>query len=179
MKNSLVKVTAGLGACILLILLNLSCSSIGVNPHYQNAVREARLGNADFAFMELRSYLQESPESDRAQNARFAMAEYYFQNKDYRQAILELTDYVMRYPEGKNTVFAQALLYKIFLEYQSEPELLGKLKELFFSKSIVLIFSEAKTKRYKSILGNRYSIMEYVDKIDVFQNDTLLFEIKF
>lgn len=164
---------------IILILLSASCSSIGGNAHYQNAIREARSGNADFAFMELRSYLQDYPDSPSAQHARFAISEYYFQNKNYREAIRELTEYISRYPEEKNTVFAQALLYKIFLEYKDQPGLLGKLKDIFFSKSIFLIFSESKTKSYKSILGNRYSIKEYVDKIDFFRNGDLLFEIEF
>ncbi len=166
--------------CIVIILglLSASCASLGSGFHYQNGIREARLGNMHSAFIELHSYVQDYPNLSGARNARFAMCEYYFENRDYSDAIRELTDYIGRYPGERNTVFAQALLYKIFLEYKAEPELLDKLKSMFFSKSIFLVFSESKIKRYKSIFGNRYGIKEYVDKIEIFRNGDLLFEIK-
>ncbi len=105
------------------------------------------------------------------------MCEYYVQIKDYRDAINELTKYIIDYPESKNSVIARIILYKTILDYNVEPSLLEKLKEQFFSKSLFLVFSDSKIKYYNSILNNTYKIVDYVDRIEIFKNDELFLKI--
>jgi predicted Zn-dependent protease len=162
---------------LILVFTNISCNTASRDIRYDSAMKEIELGNMDFAFMELRGYLRENPGSIHAPQIKFAACEYYFLASDYRDAISELTQYITGYPFEKNTIFAQAILYKILLEHKGDTAVLEKLKELFFSKSVFLIFSESKTKQYKSILNNNYRIMDYVDKIEIFKNDELFLKI--
>jgi len=134
-------------------------------------------GNIDFVFVKLDSYLKEFPDSIHVPQARFAVCEYYFQIKDYRSAIYKLRDYIIDFPEEKATIFAQLFLYKILSEYRKEPALTEKIKESLFSKSVFLVFSDAKVKYYKSLLNNIYRILNYVDKIEVFKNNDLFLRI--
>lgn len=164
------KKTSGL-LLITLIFVNLSCATLTRESDYYRILKEIRSTNIAFSFIKLKDYLREHPNSIYKAEIKFAMIEYYFQIKDYRDAVSELTEYIMDYSEGKNTIFAKAILYKILLEYKDEPLLLEKLKETFFSKSLFLIFSDVKAKCYRSILNNTYKVIDYVDKIEVFKND--------
>lgn len=139
-------------------------------------LKDARQENIDFSFMKLRSYLRENPKTQHAEEIRLGLAEYYFRIRDYNDAINELTRYISDYHSGKNVIFAYILLYKIILEYKDEPQLLEKLKEKFFSKSLFLIFSDSKTRHYKSVLNNTYKIVEHIDRTEVFFNNELFFK---
>lgn len=161
---------------IIFMLINLSCTTTP-DLHYKEAMKEIKSGNIDFAFMELKTYLRENPDSIHTREIRFAICEYYFQIKDYRDAIYKLMDYIIDYPQDASTIPAKALLYKGLLEYNKEPELLQKLKESFFSKSLFLIFSETKTKNYKSLLNNTYKIIDYIDRVEIFRNNDLILKI--
>ena len=89
----------------------------------------------------------------------------------------KLSEYIKDYPDDKTAIFAQALLYKIILEGNQQPQLIEKMKENFFSKSLFLIFSKSKIKSYNSILNNTYEIADYVDKIEIFKNNGLFLKI--
>lgn len=165
-----------LAIVILPLLISLSCSSTTSNIYYE-VRQDIKSRNVDFAFMKLNSYLRENPDSARAPEIKFAIIEYYFQTNNYRMAIEELAEYIRSYPKEKDTIFAQAILYKVLLDYKSDSPLLEKLKEAFFSKSVFLIFSESKTKYYRSIFDNTYKIVDYVNRVEVFKNKELLFEL--
>lgn len=162
---------------IILVFLNLSCVTSIKDTRYCDAWEEARSGNIDFAFMKLNNYLREYPGTIHTKEIRFAICEYYFQIKDYRDAVYKLSEYIKDYPDDKTAIFAQALLYKIILEDNQQPHLIEKMKESFFSKSLFLIFSESKIKSYNSILNNTYEIADYVDKIEIFKNNDLFLKI--
>ena len=161
---------------LILIFTSLSCATTQ-SSLYSEALRDIKSGSIDFAFMKLNNYLQEYPNSTRTPKIKFGIIEYYFQTKNYRNAIRELTKYIIDYPDEKSSVFAQAILYKILLEYKKDSPLIEKLKEAFFSKPIFLVFSDSKTKSYKSIFNNNYKIVDYVNEIEVYKNNELLIEI--
>lgn len=159
----------------ILILTGLSCATS--RTEYHGIVREIKRGELDFAFLKLKDYLKEHPESTYVPRVRFAICEYYFQRKNYRNAIEELYKYIVDYPEDKSAVFTQAILYKILLEYRDESPLLEKLRKIFFSKYLFLVFSEAKIKHYRSIMNNTYKIVEYIDRMEFYKNNELFFKI--
>ncbi len=161
---------------VILIFANLSCATTA-GSLYNDALQDIKSGNIDFAFIKLNNYSRECPNSVHAPQVKFAIIEYYFQTKNYRSAIDELAKYITEYPDEKNSVFAQAIFYKALLDYKGESPLLEKLKETFFAKPIFLIFSDSKSKSYKSILNNNYRIVDYMDKIEVYKNNGLFFEI--
>lgn len=163
---------------IALSIINTSCMTITKdNQYYYTAIEEARLGNFDFAFMNLNNYIWEYPDSIHTKDVKFAIAEYYFQTNNFRDAIYKLSEFIHDYHEEDTAIFAQALLYNAILKYKTEPKLTEKIKEAFFSKSIFLIFSELKVKQYKSILNNSYKIVDYIDRIEVFKNNELFLKI--
>lgn len=162
---------------IISIFTSLSCATITRDNQYYEALKEIKAGNIDFAFIKLNNYLREYPNSVNDKKARFAVAEYLFQIRDYHSAIYKLAEYIKDYPQDESTIFMRAILYKILLEYEKEPELMKTMKENLFSESLFLIFSESKIRYYKSILNNTYKIMDYVDKIEVYKNNDLLLKI--
>lgn len=161
----------------ILIFINLSCISLSKDRQYDDTLEEAKSGNIDFAFMNLKNYLQEYPNSIHAAKIKFAIIEYYFQIKNYRNTIDELIKYIVDYPREKSSIFAQVILYKTLLDYKGESPLIERLKENFFSKPVFLIFSDSKTKSYKSILNNNYRIVDYVNRIEFYKNNELFLEI--
>jgi len=162
---------------ITLVFINLSCATLNREDEYCSILKEARRGETDFAFIKLKDYLREKPETTHKTGIRFAMCEYYLQTNNYRDAISELTKYIIDYPEDKSTVFARAILYKILIEYNGDPLVIEKLKKVFFSNYLFLAFSKSKAKSYTSIFNNTYKIIEYVDKIEVFKNNALFLKI--
>ena len=162
---------------IILIFINLSCITSTSDTRYRDILKDVKSGNIDFAFLKLDNYLQEYPQSLHTPQIRFAICEYYFQSKSYRNAIYKLSDYIKDYPEDEVTIFAQMLLYKILSEYQKEPLLIERIKEDIFAKPVFLIFSDSKVKDYKSALNNVYRIVSYVDKIEVFRNNDLFLKV--
>ena len=162
---------------LFLVLLNLSCATSTGQNRYREITRDAKAGNIDFAFVKLNSYLKDFPDSIHVAQVRFALCEYYFQIKDYRSAIYKLRDYIIDFPEEEATIFAKLILYKILSEYKKEPALTEKIKESLFSKSLFLVFSESKIKKYKTLFNNTYKVLNYVDKIEVFKNNDLFLKI--
>lgn len=162
---------------IIFIFVNLSCATFSEESEYRAILKEIRIGDVDFSFVKLKNYSKEHPDSIYNPEIKFAIGEYYFQIKDYHDAINELTRYILDYPNDKRTIFAKAVLYKILLEYKDEPALLEKLKDNFFSAPIFFIFSDTKIKYYSSILNNCYKIVEHVDKIEVFRNEELFLKV--
>jgi outer membrane protein assembly factor BamD (BamD/ComL family) len=155
----------------LLVLTNISCATFGRDNRYFSILNEIRSENINFGFMKLSNYLRDNPGTRHTQDIRFSKAEYYLQIQDYYDAANELNAYITDFPNGINTIFAYCLLYKISSEYPEDPEFIVALKEKFFNKSLFLVFSESKTKSYKSALNNEYKIVEYVDRIEVFKNN--------
>lgn len=162
---------------LFLAFMNLSCVTPKEGPGYYEALQEAASGNLDFAFLELNSYLRENPDSYHAPDIKFAVAEYHLGVKNYREAIDRLSKYIIDYPEEQNALLAQILLYKALIDFNPQSPLLEKLKERLFSKSIFLFLSDSKTKLYKSLLNNKYKIIEYVDRIEVLKNDEAILRI--
>jgi|SRR3989338_4414747 len=166
---------------IILVFFNISCVSLTKDNYYLDIIKEAKSGSVDFAFMKMRNYLKDNPDSKYVPEIKFSIIEYYFQINNYNEAISELSAYLNSYPQEQNSVFAYALLYKIILKYKKDskasPGLLRRLEDLFFSKPLFLVFAESKSKQYRSALNNTYKIVNYLDKIEIFRNGELFFEI--
>lgn len=160
---------------VTLLFTNLSC--VIFDSRYSDILEEARSENIHFAFMKLQDYLRGNPDSRHTAKIKFAICEYYFEIKDYRDAIRKLSEFIIGYPRDQGINPAKALLYKSLLEYQQEGRLLEKIKENFFSKSLFLTFSETKTKHYRSLFNNDYKIVDYIDRIEVFKNNELILKI--
>ncbi len=79
---------------------------------YEEAFREYRAGEYKSAIDRFRTFLQNFPSSDYADNALFWLGESYFKLGDHEQAVLAFDDVVKRYPEGNkvpDALYRQAL----------------------------------------------------------------------
>jgi len=148
---------------------------------YDAAVRYIKLKQPDFALMEFRSLLREFPKSPLVQKTSFAIAEYYYNNKMYNDAIKSFAGYVKDYPDSKAGIFAKVYLLKIIEEIKDpaweEKRLFEEIQKDFFSKPLFLLFKEYKETSYKSPLQNKFKIRYYIDNIEVYRNGQLFIKI--
>ena len=163
---------------LVLALISISCATFSQeNVRYREALRESSSGNMFFAFMKFDKYLEDYPGSIHSQQVRFAVCEYLVDVKNYNSAIRKLKEYIQEYPNDKSTLFAKALLYLSISRYNSETELIEKIKQDFFSKSLLLVFSDSKSNSYTSILKNTYKIVDYLDRVEFLKNDFLFLTV--
>lgn len=167
-----------LAVCAVLVSLSLSCLTPRERLNYRDCLREAESGNKYFAIMKLRAYIKEFPESSHNQRARFALSEFYTEINNYQDALSGLKSYIEDYPNDKSTVFAKALLYRLISERGTDPGLLESVKQNFFSKSVFLVFSSSKTKSFRSAAGNKYKVIDYIDRIEFYRNNELFLEVQ-
>ena len=92
------------------------CAIEYARARYDAAIRYIKNKQPDFALMEFRSVIRDFPKSPLARKSVFAIAEYYYDNKMYYDAIKDFTGYVKSYPDSKANVFAKAYLLKIIEE---------------------------------------------------------------
>lgn len=166
----------------IIILLILFVFTFGINnlsadtasSKYQEAVRLVKNKEYDFAFLAFRSVVREYPQSKYAQEALFALGEYYYFIKSYGEADRTFNEYISKYSDSREAIFARVYLWKIIEHSDKVPqrkkEALDKLTAYFFSKPLFLLFSEYKELSYLSPLENKLVIRHYVDKIEVYRN---------
>ncbi|MEK6732858.1 MAG: outer membrane protein assembly factor BamD [Candidatus Omnitrophota bacterium] len=148
---------------------------------YDAAVRYIEKKQPDFALMEFRSVTRDFPKSLLAQKSMFAIAEYYYDNKMYYDAVKDFTGYIKNYPDSKANVFAKAYLLKITEEINDptweEKKMFDTIKQGLFLEPLFLIFREYKETSYKSPFQNAFKIRYYIDNIEVYRNGKLFIKI--
>lgn len=170
---------------IIFIIITLfsicSCATLSESGRiYERALSNIKLNNLDGAFFDLRELARDYPNSPYSKKVRFAIAEYYFLKNDYYDSIEEFSLFLGDFPNSPEALFAKAILYKIISEIndQNLMELSSKIRKQFFSKPIILIFSEYKTKSFNTLLGSRYAIKDYVDRVEIFKDNELFLKIE-
>ena len=152
---------------------------------YQQGLRDIRDGRMDFALLNLKAVVNESPKSAHAPVAMFALGEYYFDHADYFNAIQIFSDYISRYPKDKGVVFAKLLIYKVMAEIkknesfsEQQVALSAEIRKELFSQPLLLIFSDKKAPRsYRSLFATTYLVYDYVDQIKVIRNEKIFLEL--
>jgi Outer membrane lipoprotein len=148
---------------------------------YDAAVRYIKKKQPDFALMEFRGVARDFPNSPLAQKSMFAIAEYYYDNKMFYDAVRDFTGYIKNYPGSKANVFARAYLLKITEEIKDptweEKKMSDNIKQDFFSEPLFLLFREYKETSYKSPFQNAFKIRYYIDNIEVYRNGKLFIKI--
>lgn len=162
--------------------VSLTGSFVPADKLYLDARQFIKEGRTDFAFLSLNELLRTYPQYKFAAEAKFAIAEYSFLQKNYNKAVSDLVSFLSTYPQHKAAVFAKAFLYtivtdKVWLASDKADAVAGQIKEEFFASPAFFVFSEFKEKRLTSLLGNKYVLKEYVDKIDIFANGKLLLSV--
>ncbi|MCR4338152.1 MAG: outer membrane protein assembly factor BamD, partial [Candidatus Omnitrophica bacterium] len=134
---------------------------------YSQGRTAVKRGEFEFAFMYYRSVVRHHPHSGYARKSLFAEGEYYFSVPDYTDAGNIFQQYVSRYPDGKEKIFALAYLFRIAQDRQNQ-ELMDKLKqEILAIKQVGFIFQDKKKVNYRSAFGNKYQAIYEIDKLTV------------
>lgn len=163
-----------------------SCATFSDSAtYYRQAARDAQRNNYDAAFLQLKALLANAPHSPYAPRALFSIAEYYYDQKDYTDAILTYYRYIKDYPRDDGRIFAELLIYKISTEIKTtknirlkERDLIASIEKKIFSKPMFFLFFENETSyTYRSVFGNVYTAFDYVDKVAVKRNGEHFLEI--
>ena len=164
--------------CSILLHSNLAFAQ-NDNQIYAMAIREAKAGNMDFAFMHFRSLLRNYPDSKYAHDALFATGEYYFIAGDYNNTIEALSNFINDYPDSEGLPFALLYLLKAAEIRRQEP-LAEKLKNKIISlKRLSFLFRESEGYTYKSPLRIKYRVIYYIDKVEFHVDDKLSEKISY
>ena len=163
----------------------VSCATMSDTAnYYREASYYAGKGNSTKVFMNLKVLLSIDSRSPYSAGAAFGVAEYYFDNNVYTDAVLSLRDYLRKYPNDKANVFAEVMLYKITKKTESEEEtfftekyLLDSIRERIFSKPRFLFFGKRRRYAYRSVFDNEYIVFNYPEKMVVVCNGKIILEL--
>ncbi len=163
------------------ILLSVLFSGVGHAGEdrglYSRAMKSAKQGDADFAFMNYRSILREYPQSKFKEQALFAHAEYSFLLKHYDESVALFTTFVQDYPDSKGKLFALAYLLKIAGEKGDQKEVEAIRKQIISLRKISLVFRNFKKYKYRSPFYRYWKAIIYIDKIEFYINGELFEKI--
>lgn len=153
----------------------------GALVKYEEGLKLAKEKEYDFAFLSFRSLVQEYPKSKYAQDALFAVGEYFYQVKSYYDVNKIFNEYINKYASSPGAIFAKAYLYKI-IEYSDKveerrKETADKLTLDFFSQIPFLLMPENKERSYLSAFNNKFTLNYQPDKIEIYQNGKIFIEI--
>jgi TolA-binding protein len=166
-----------------LIILALSFVSLAFAQQesqlYSSAVAQFKVGNDEFAFLNLFSLIRSFPQSKYLENSLFAIGEYHYADKNYAGAAEVFSRIVEEFPDSKSTVFAMAYLLKI-AQMRDDAELaadLGKAIATFHKLS--LVFRNSKAFTYRSVSMKKYKADYYIDKVEFYKNGELFAQVSY
>lgn len=152
-----------------------------VNLEYKLAVKAAKQGEIDFAYMHYREILRNFTQTKYHEKALFAKGEYFFYIPDYPQAKMALETYLQEYadrnPRGK--IFALAYLYKIAEIQNNQEELKRLADEIVSFKQLSLVFKDHKELKFISPFQRQSNADFYIDKVEFFIEDELFIKITY
>lgn len=144
---------------------------------YSQAVKYARSGDTDSAFMYFRRFLRAYPKSRFSERALFAIGEYYFQIADYYDAARIFMRFINNYPQSKARPFALAYLLTL-ANITGKEELTKDLeKEIISSQQITFLFREFKEYEYSSPLSKRHKAVYFIDKVEFYIDEELFTQV--
>ncbi len=144
---------------------------------YATAIKQAKAGNSDFAFMQYRSILIGFPNSKYREYALFATGEYYFSFPKYEEAKNAFTTLVTDYPNFKGKLFAMAYLFKM-AELKKDMAFKEKIrKEIINLQQVSLIFRKSKEYKYHSPMNRTFKAIFYIDMIEFYSEGELFARI--
>lgn len=172
----------------LVLGLIAGCATLGDSGrNYRECLLNLQNDQKSFAVVRMMSLAKEGPDSPYHKQVTFALGEYYFESKDYGNAVKMFSRFISDYPQDRGAIFAKIMLYKMIGEFSEEQALdaqeealIQEIRKELFSQPLFLIFYDKKSPRsYESLLfKNSYLVYDYVDQIKVFRNDKSFLELE-
>jgi len=144
---------------------------------YSRAIKSARAGDIDFAYMRYHEILRDFSGSKFRKQALLACGEYYFRQNDYKAASATFGKFIRLYPEDPSKLFVLAYLYRIANENEDEVRAEELKKEIISFKQLSLVFKKYEHYDYTSPLNQRYRAVFEIDKIQFLVQGDLLAEV--
>lgn len=146
---------------------------------YSEGFRAARRSDIDLAFMNFHRIVKLYPESRFAEKALFGIGEYYFTVGGYPEAYRIFKQYVSKYPESKQRIFALAYLFDIVSRVDN-LKVADKLRtEIATCQQVSFIFRDSKVYKYYSPLAKRYKALHFIDKVEFYIDGVLLTQVTY
>ena len=168
---------------LILILIGIWLGSVGLAPgslqEYSQAVKYARAGQADFAFMYFNKLLRNYPKSKYRDQALFATGEYYFGNFGLKQAESAFQAFVDEYPDSNERLYALAYLLSVARKNNDEARVSGLEKQIIDLQQVSLIFRKTKETSFTSPLHQFHKAIIYIDKIEFFVEGELFAKVSY
>ncbi len=161
----------------LILLMSVRAEAGADGEAYSKAMKAARAGKRDFAYMHYRSILNQYPDSRFSKEALFALGEYHFLLPEYKESYENFKTYVRKYPGSSAEIFAWAHMLKI-ARSQNNPELVKELENKIISlKPMSFVFRDSKETKFQSPLARRWKAVFHIDKIEFFVGGELFDKI--
>lgn len=157
---------------ITLMFISLVCNSTvypleTAGKFYSQALKEARIGNLDFAYMRLRALLSNFPDSKYAEDALFAVGEYFHIISNYRDSLGTFDHFINKYPDSKAKPFVLAYLLDISKKLNMDEKIIKTLeKQIVTCQQLSFLFRDFKEYEYTSAINRKHKVVYYIDKIE-------------
>ena len=146
---------------------------------WQEAVRSARHGEDDFAFMDFQAIAQDSPDSCWSLPAAFAVGEYYFLQDNLNMASDAFESFYAKYPRHEEALIALAYLFKIAQSQKNTNAIKEYHHRVASFQQLSFVFKENKTFMFLSGFGHKHKLVFYIDKIELYVDDKLFTQVRF
>jgi len=168
---------------LILITVCIWLGSVGIvsgsSQIYSKAVKFAKSGQSDFAFMYYSKLLRNYPMSRYRDQALFATGEYYFRISDIKQATAAFQAFVDEYPDSDERLYALAYLLSIANKDNDELFSQGLEKQIIALQQVSFIFRESKEIVYRSPLYQNYKAIIHIDKIEFYVEGELFAKVSY
>ena len=165
------------------IIVCIWLGSVGFAPGssqvYSKAVKFAKAGQSDFAFMQYSKLLRNYPASKYRDRALFATGEYYFQNFGFRKAAEAFQTFIDENPESDERLYAFAYLLNIAKKDSDESFAQTLEKQIINLQQVSLIFRDSKEISYKSPLFQNHKAIIHIDQIEFYVEGELFAKVSY
>jgi len=151
----------------------------GSFPVYSQAVKFAKAGKNDFAFMYYNKLLKSYPMSKYRDQALFATGEYYFRISGLKQAAAAFQTFIDENPNSNERLYALAYLLSIANKDNNESVMRGLEKQIIDLQQVSFVFRESKEIAYRSPLYQNYKAIIHIDKIEFYLEGELFAKVSY
>ncbi len=146
---------------------------------YAQAVKAAKSGRPDFAFMYYSAILRNYPQSEYRERALFASGEYDYQLPNTAEAARMFESFIADYPQSPGRLFALAYLYKAAETQENQSALDDLKKEILTFRQVGLVFKEFKEREYHSPLERMHRAVFHIDKVEFYIAGDLFVQVSY
>ena len=146
---------------------------------YSKAVKFAKAGKSDFAFMYYSKLLRNYPMSKYRDKALFATGEYYFKISGFQQASEAFQTFVDEFPNSEERLYALAYLLSIANKAEDELFAQGLERQIINLQQVSFVFRESKEIVYRSPLYQNYKAIIHIDKIELYVEGELFAKVSY